>query len=121
MTNHSFRNTVGLASLSALALAMVACGGSSSSSPAVVQNQAPSAPVIVGPTTAITLHPAFYNLSAVDPEGDAITFVVSGTGFTGAGNTATLNAPGEALNLVALSPTRWFIKANIGTVALSSV
>ncbi len=93
MTNNSFRNSMGLASLSALALVMVACGGSSSSStPATPTNAAPSAPVIVGPTTAITLHPAFYALSAVDPEGDAITFTVTGTGFTGSGNSATLNA-----------------------------
>lgn len=93
MTNNSFRNTMGLASLSALALVMVACGGSSSSStPATPTNAAPSAPVIVGPTTAITLHPAFYALSAVDPEGDPITFTVTGTGFTGSGNSATLNA-----------------------------
>lgn len=53
-------------------------------------NQAPSAPVIVGPTTAITLHPAFYNLSATDPEGDAITFLVNGTAI--AGSVFTLNA-----------------------------
>jgi hypothetical protein len=83
---------MGLASLSALALVMVACGGSSSSTPAAATNQAPSTPVIVGPTTAITLHPAFYNLSATDPEGDAITFTVTGTGFTGLGNSAILNA-----------------------------
>ncbi len=105
MTNTSFRNSLGLASLSALALVMVACGGSSSSSsPATPTNAAPSTPVIVGPTTAITLHPAFYNLSAVDPEGDAITFVVTGTGFTGAGNSATLNATAATpttLNVVA--------------------
>lgn len=93
MTNRSFRNTMGLASLSALALVMVACGGSSSSStPAAPVNQAPSAPVIVGPTNAITKHPAFYQLSSTDPEGSAVTFTVTGTGFTGSGNAATLNA-----------------------------
>lgn len=91
MTNKTLRNSMGLASLSALALVMVACGGSSSSStPATPTNGAPSAPVIVGPTTAITLHPAFYNLSATDPEGDAITYLVNGTAI--AGNTYTLNA-----------------------------
>lgn len=93
MTNKTLRNSMGLASLSALALVMVACGGSSSSStPATPTNQAPSTPVIVGPTSAITYHPAFYALSAVDPEGDAITFTVTGTGFTGSGNSATLTA-----------------------------
>lgn len=45
----------------------------------------------------------------------------AGVTFDGANNRATLNAPGEALVLVALSPTRWFIVLNIGSVALSSV
>lgn len=45
----------------------------------------------------------------------------AGTTFDGTNNTATLNAPGEALHLVAISPTRWFILENIGSVALSSV
>lgn len=45
----------------------------------------------------------------------------SGVTFDGTNNTATLNAPGEALHLVALSATRWFIAENIGSVALSNV
>lgn len=45
----------------------------------------------------------------------------AGVTFDGTNNTATLNAPGEALYLVALSATRWFIALNIGSVALSSV
>jgi hypothetical protein len=45
----------------------------------------------------------------------------AGVTFDGTNNTATLNAPGEALLLVALSATRWFIVLNIGAVALSSV
>lgn len=45
----------------------------------------------------------------------------SGATFDGTNNTATLNAPGEALDLVAISATRWFILENIGSVALSSV
>jgi hypothetical protein len=36
-------------------------------------------------------------------------------------NTATLNAPGEALHLIALSATRWLILENIGSVGLSTV
>ncbi len=44
-----------------------------------------------------------------------------GTTFDGTNNTATLNAPGKALHLVALSAARWFILENIGTVTLSSV
>jgi hypothetical protein len=45
----------------------------------------------------------------------------AGVTFDGTNNTATLNAPGEALHIVALSATRWFIVSNIGSVALSNV
>lgn len=45
----------------------------------------------------------------------------SGVTFDGTNNTATLNAPGEALHLIAISATRWFILENIGSVGLSSV
>lgn len=47
--------------------------------------------------------------------GSGRTFNVTGN------NTATLNAPGEALHLIALSSTRWEIIANVGSVALSTV
>lgn len=39
----------------------------------------------------------------------------------GSNNTATLNAPGEALHMIAISATVWFILENIGAVALSTV
>lgn len=45
----------------------------------------------------------------------------AGVTFDGTNNTATLNAPNEALHLIAISATRWFILENIGSVALSSV
>lgn len=45
----------------------------------------------------------------------------AGVRFNGTNNTATLNAPNEALHIVAISPTRWFILENIGSVALSTV
>lgn len=45
----------------------------------------------------------------------------AGVTFDGTNNTATLNAPNEALELIALSATRWYILENIGSVALSSV
>lgn len=45
----------------------------------------------------------------------------SGVTWDGTNNTATLNASGEALHVVALSATRWFILENIGAVALSNV
>lgn len=45
----------------------------------------------------------------------------SGVTWDGTNNTATLNAPGEALHVIALSATRWLILENIGAVALSTV
>jgi hypothetical protein len=55
--------------------------------------------------------------------GTAAHTVTAGAGvtFDGTNNTATLNAPGEALHIVAISATRWFIMENIGEVALSNV
>ena len=55
--------------------------------------------------------------------GTAAHTVTTAAGVTwdGTNNTATLNAPGEALHVIALSATRWFILENIGSVALSSV
>lgn len=47
--------------------------------------------------------------------------LAEGVTFDGTNNTATLNAPNEALHIVAISPTRWFILENIGSVALSDV
>ncbi len=44
----------------------------------------------------------------------------AGVTFDGTNNTATLNAVGEALHIVAVSATRWFILENIGSVGLSS-
>lgn len=44
----------------------------------------------------------------------------AGVTFDGTNNTATLDAPGEALHLIALSATRWFILENIGDVTLSA-
>ena len=47
--------------------------------------------------------------------------LLAGVTFDGTNNTATLNAPGEALHLIAWSATRWFILENIGAVGLSTV
>lgn len=49
--------------------------------------------------------------------------VKCGTGctFDGTNNTSTYADAGDALLLVALSLTRWFIIVNVGSVALSSV
>lgn len=45
----------------------------------------------------------------------------AGVTWDGTNNTATLNAPGEALHVIAISATRWFILENIGSVGLSNV
>lgn len=45
----------------------------------------------------------------------------AGVTWDGTNNTATLNAPGEALHVIAISATRWLILENIGAVALSTV
>lgn len=39
--------------------------------------------------------------------------------FDGTNRTATMNAAGDSLDLVALSTTRWFINVNNGSVVLS--
>lgn len=55
--------------------------------------------------------------------GTAAHTVTTAAGVTwdGTNNTATLNAPDEALHVIAISATRWFILENIGTVGLTSV
>jgi len=45
----------------------------------------------------------------------------AGVTWDGTNNTATLNAPGEALHLIALSATRWLVLENIGSVAITNV
>lgn len=49
----------------------------------------------------------------------AHTVTLTGATFDGSATIATLNAPGEALHIIAISATRWFILENIGSVALS--
>lgn len=44
----------------------------------------------------------------------------AGVTFDGTNDEATLDAPNEALHLVAISATRWFIVQNIGTVGLDT-
>lgn len=61
-----------------------------------------------------------YNTSASGTAAHTVT-AATGVTFDGTNNTATLNAPGEALHIVAASATRWLIMENIGSVALSNV
>jgi hypothetical protein len=53
--------------------------------------------------------------------GDAAHTVTLPEGVTwdGTNDVATLDAPGEALHVLAISATRWFILENIGSVGLS--
>lgn len=60
------------------------------------------------------------NTSASGTAAHTVT-LPSGVTFDGTNNTATLNAPEEAIHIIALSATRWFVVSNIGSVALSSV
>lgn len=48
-----------------------------------------------------------------------VTTATTGCTFDGSNRTATFNAADDFLDLVALSTTRWFIKTNGGSVALS--
>jgi hypothetical protein len=50
----------------------------------------------------------------------AHTVTLTGVTFDGTNTIATLDAPGEALHLIAISATRWFILENIGSVGLST-
>lgn len=60
------------------------------------------------------------NTSASGTVAHTVT-AAAGVTFDGTNNTATLDAPEEALHLVAVSATRWKIMENIGSVALSNV
>jgi len=59
------------------------------------------------------------NISA---DGTAAHTLKTAAGVTldGTNNTATLDAPGDVLHLIAVSATRWVILENIGTVGLSN-
>lgn len=125
MNRQILRNTAGIGSLSALALVMVACGGSSSSAPQQPANQAPSKPLIsTGPTTAITKHQYIYNLTSTDPEGDAITFSMSpaNADSTINGNTLTYRPSVTTAQTVTLSVIATDSKgaaSTAGTVAVN--
>lgn len=60
------------------------------------------------------------NASASGTAAHTVT-LPAGVTWDGTNNTATLNAPGEALHIIAVSATRWFILENIGAVGLSTV
>ncbi|MDE3244542.1 MAG: proprotein convertase P-domain-containing protein, partial [Acidobacteriota bacterium] len=73
-------------------ISVTTAGGTATSGVSFMINQAPSAPVIAfSGGQQITGHPSFYTLTSTDPEGDPITYSVTGTGTTLTGNTVTLN------------------------------
>ncbi len=81
------------------------------------------ASTIIAATLAAPTEGAELYIVDSSASGTAAHTVTTAAGVTwdGTNNTATLNAPGEALHVIALSATRWFILENIGSVALSSV
>jgi hypothetical protein len=60
------------------------------------------------------------NTSASGTAAHTVT-LPAGVTWDGTNNTATLNAPGEALVAVAISATEYVVLVNLGSVALSSV
>lgn len=91
--NHQTLRNAGLTGISGLALALVACGGSSSSStPTAPANQAPTTPIISGgPLSGVTGHAYTYSLQATDPEGQTVSYELGApvTGATISGNVLT--------------------------------
>jgi hypothetical protein len=58
------------------------------------------------------------NTSASGTAAHTVT-LPAGVTWDGTNDVATLDAPGEALHVIAVSATRWFVLENIGTVAFS--
>lgn len=79
--------------------------------------------VIIAATKAAPVAGDELYIVDVDASGTTAHTVTTAAGVTwdGTNNTATFNAPGEALHVIATSTTRWFILENIGAVGLSSV
>ncbi|MBL0311189.1 MAG: hypothetical protein IPP78_00460 [Holophagaceae bacterium] len=106
--NPKLRNALGISALTAFSLVMIGCGGSSSSAP-TASNAAPGSVTISGANTAVTAHSSIYNLSAVDPEGDAITFSTTTAGATISGSvltfTPTVVAPASAPAIISVIAT----------------
>lgn len=93
MSHRTLRNA-GAASITALALALVACGGSSSTStPVTPANNAPTVVGVSGTySSMVTKHTYQYTISATDKDGDTLTYTVAPTGgaATIAGNVVTI-------------------------------
>ena len=89
------RTPTRIAGLVAGWLALAGCGGSRGPERTDrMPNLAPSVPVVTGPSAGITLHPAVFRFSAVDPEADSFTFVVNGVDVAGAELTLTPTTAG---------------------------
>ncbi len=79
------------------------------------------ATVVIAATLAAPVPGDEYFIVDTSASGTAAHTVTlpSGVTWDGTNRIATLNAPGETLHVVALSPTRFLILENIGSVALS--
>ena len=74
------------------------------------------AATLAAPTAGAELY--IVNNSASGTAAHTVT-LPSGVTWDGTNDVATLDAPGEALHVIALSATRWFVLENIGSVAFS--
>lgn len=77
------------------------------------------AATLAAPTAGDELY--IVDSSASGTAAHTVTLPSGVTFHGGSNNTATLNAPGEALHMIAISATTWFILENIGAVGLSTV
>ena len=100
--------------------ALTATGAITINSGTVLLNHATV--IIAATLDAPTLGDELYiiNSSASGTAAHTVT-LAAGVTFDGTNNTATLDAPDEALHILAISATRWYVLENIGTVGLSDV
>jgi hypothetical protein len=82
------------------------------------------ATVVIAATLAAPVAGDHLIISDASASGTAAHTVTLPAGVTfvgGSNNTATLDAPGETLDMIAISATKWLILENIGSVGLSTV
>jgi hypothetical protein len=84
----------------------------------LAHNSTPIAATLAAPVAGAELY--IINNSASGTAAHTVT-LPSGVTWNGSNNTATLNAPDEALHVIAISATRWYILDNNGAVGLSTV
>lgn len=82
----------------------------------LAHNTTPIAATLAAPVAGDEL--IIINTSASGTAAHTVT-VAAGVTLDGTNDVATLDAPGDALHIVAVSATRWYILENIGSVGLS--